>query len=264
MGNQQSNYPERMLKLKNVQDLNNDIDDFNTKQLNQKAMDALGFLIQFEEINYGGFKGIFKKIFFQQALSKIDINTNMLLDNKPYFFKLRVIEMYTLAELLGRYTEDADFLTNKDLTQAQKQALSQIKIGRNNNKQNQQQNNQNEEEQKQADKIVTQPKQINQQNQQNEEEDKQCPLCLDERIKIILPCLHGYCDNCARKWIQEKQQKNCPMCRFQVESTQSRFNRTVMHIEDDVENVNQLVKNQIIQIILSKNEKIPLIIQNKD
>ncbi|EAS06628.4 hypothetical protein TTHERM_01344730 (macronuclear) [Tetrahymena thermophila SB210] len=200
MGNYQSNYPERMLKLKNFQDLNNDIDEFNTKQLNQKAMDALGFLIQFEEINYGGFKGLFKKIFFQQALSKIDINTNMLLDNKPYFFKLRVNEMYALAELLGRYTEDADSMTNQDLTQAQIQALSQIKIGRNANNNNNKQNpsqasnqNEEEEEQKQGDNISTQQKQTNQQNQiSQEEEDKQCPLCLDKRIQIVLPCLVNF------------------------------------------------------------------------
>lgn len=47
-----------------------------------------------------------------------------------------------------------------------------------------------------------------------EGEDFDCSICLFEKMKIVLPCMHAFCENCITDWLSK--QKQCPMCRSSI------------------------------------------------
>ena len=43
---------------------------------------------------------------------------------------------------------------------------------------------------------------------------EECPICLDARAEVVLPCSHGFCRDCARSW--GGLSSACPCCRAQT------------------------------------------------
>jgi len=41
--------------------------------------------------------------------------------------------------------------------------------------------------------------------------DKECRICMSSPQEVVLPCMHGFCDDCAQKWVH--QRLDCPFCR---------------------------------------------------
>eukprot|EP01016_Furgasonia_blochmanni_P040537 TRINITY_DN5182_c0_g1_i7.p1 TRINITY_DN5182_c0_g1~~TRINITY_DN5182_c0_g1_i7.p1 ORF type:complete len:303 (+),score=33.12 TRINITY_DN5182_c0_g1_i7:244-1152(+) len=44
-------------------------------------------------------------------------------------------------------------------------------------------------------------------------ESEECQICLDGKVEILLPCVHGFCNKCASGWYVEKGNYTCPICR---------------------------------------------------
>jgi len=47
--------------------------------------------------------------------------------------------------------------------------------------------------------------------------NSECPICLDNLASQVLPCGHAYCNGCLGTWCL--QERNCPMCRIHVDSS---------------------------------------------
>jgi hypothetical protein len=41
--------------------------------------------------------------------------------------------------------------------------------------------------------------------------DSECTICMFERIQIMLPCTHSFCEECIDSWLKKDQ--GCPICR---------------------------------------------------
>ena len=48
-------------------------------------------------------------------------------------------------------------------------------------------------------------------------ESDECCLCMDAAVNVVLPCAHGFCEDCLSDWTQQssdgQQDSTCPMCR---------------------------------------------------
>ena len=42
-------------------------------------------------------------------------------------------------------------------------------------------------------------------------DDNDCSVCLFNRIEVVLPCGHAFCEPCITDWL--KKQPECPLCR---------------------------------------------------
>jgi len=47
--------------------------------------------------------------------------------------------------------------------------------------------------------------------------NSECPICLDQLASQVLPCGHAFCNGCLGTWCL--QERNCPMCRIHVDSS---------------------------------------------
>jgi len=39
-----------------------------------------------------------------------------------------------------------------------------------------------------------------------------CPICLDQKLEVVMPCMHSFCSKCITHWTHKNQ--SCPLCRF--------------------------------------------------
>mmetsp|Transcript_25308 Transcript_25308/g.47079 ORF Transcript_25308/g.47079 Transcript_25308/m.47079 type:complete len:301 (-) Transcript_25308:501-1403(-) len=56
-----------------------------------------------------------------------------------------------------------------------------------------------------------------------EEEEEECAICMDRKVQVVLPCLHGMCSACSGAWVERRW--NCPMCRNRLERADYRKNQ---------------------------------------
>ena len=45
-------------------------------------------------------------------------------------------------------------------------------------------------------------------------DDIDCSICLFERMQVVLPCGHAFCEDCITDWL--KRERECPMCRENI------------------------------------------------
>jgi len=54
-------------------------------------------------------------------------------------------------------------------------------------------------------------------------EEEECAICMDRKVQVVLPCLHGMCSACSGAWVERRW--NCPMCRNRLERADYRKNQ---------------------------------------
>eukprot|EP00521_Asterionellopsis_glacialis_P001952 CAMPEP_0195256664 /NCGR_PEP_ID=MMETSP0706-20130129/6366_1 /TAXON_ID=33640 /ORGANISM="Asterionellopsis glacialis, Strain CCMP134" /LENGTH=368 /DNA_ID=CAMNT_0040309741 /DNA_START=182 /DNA_END=1288 /DNA_ORIENTATION=+ len=46
--------------------------------------------------------------------------------------------------------------------------------------------------------------------------DQECRICMSTSQEVVLPCMHGFCEDCAQRWVYKRL--DCPFCRRQFSS----------------------------------------------
>jgi hypothetical protein len=48
-----------------------------------------------------------------------------------------------------------------------------------------------------------------------ERNDNECTICLEDndKLDLILPCMHKFHKECIQKWVDSSNNKHCPLCR---------------------------------------------------
>jgi len=64
--------------------------------------------------------------------------------------------------------------------------------------------------------LCIHPLDKNQPGFSSEAVDKECRICWCSSLEVVLPCMHGFCSHCARRWVYKRL--NCPYCRSKFKS----------------------------------------------
>lgn len=48
----------------------------------------------------------------------------------------------------------------------------------------------------------------------------ECAICMTRSQETVLPCLHGVCSSCEKKWVETHM--DCPFCRKQYKNARRR------------------------------------------
>ena len=46
-----------------------------------------------------------------------------------------------------------------------------------------------------------------------------CPICLDSKLEVVMPCMHSFCSQCITDWTH--QHFTCPLCRFRAANSRN-------------------------------------------
>jgi len=91
-------------------------------------------------------------------------------------------------------------------------------------------------------------------------EAKICVICFSKPIQVVLPCLHGFCEDCCAGWYEGKQKNECLMCRTPM-GDGAWYNKTFEIMSKDAikeRNHGGVGKNDIITFVNSRTKKVKL------
>lgn len=73
-----------------------------------------------------------------------------------------------------------------------------------------------------------------------------CNICLEDIDNpVFTPCIHGFCDECISKWINEKKQFAnipCPVCKYNISDLAGPRDESKLFTDDDDEAIRMLIQ----------------------
>ena len=76
--------------------------------------------------------------------------------------------------------------------------------------------------------------------------DNECAICLDQKVEVVLPCGHGFCNDCIVDWVS--RDRECPMCREDLNLRLEELQKHMSH-EMDKEEKDQRVADSFFDLI---------------